>query len=145
MGTWGQGAWGHGDVGTWGQGDMVTWGHGSRWHGDTGMRGHGDVGTWGQRDVGARRSQEHGVLEADVGECAVHQHHLGVVDLHAELQEAEDGAAVQLCAGRGVRRCREGGSGTTTLPTPHSPPLFLKYSVSFHISGMRRSGRGGRR
>ena len=133
------------DTWTGKRGDLQTWGHRDVWVGDMGTHGHGDVGTWEQRDTGARRSQEHGVLEADVGECAVHQHHLGVVDLHAELQEAEDGAAVQLCAGRGVRRCREGGSGTTTLPTPHSPPLFLKYSVSFHISGMRRSGRGGRR
>lgn len=31
----------------------------------------------------------------------------------------------------------------TRPPHPHSPPLFLKYSVSFHISGMRRSGKAG--
>lgn len=45
--------------------------------------------------------QYDGVVKANVRECPVHYHHVGVKDLPSQLQQAEHGTPMKLCNGRG--------------------------------------------
>lgn len=51
--------------------------------------------------AGRRVLQHDGAVEADVGERPVHDHHVGVKDLPAKLQQAEHCTAVKLCTTTG--------------------------------------------
>lgn len=52
----------------------------------------------GEESTGKKKiSQEQRLLKADVSQHTVHRHQVGCSDLSATLEQAEDGAAVQLC------------------------------------------------
>lgn len=94
-----------------------------------------------------RYPQEHVVLKGDVCEGPVHQDHLCVLNVFPYLQQQEHSPAVQVWGPRAkpVMMCPRGdlqsqGHSLKSVPRVwNSPPLFLKYSVSFHMSGIRRS------
>lgn len=74
-------------------------------------------------------SQYDGVVKADVGECPVHYHHVGVEDLSAQLQQAEHRTPVKFYKRKGRRKGNLGKltkgficfNFTAALNTPPSP------------------------